>query len=219
MKILLADDDLITSEIIKQQLEQWGYEVVCEYNGNNAWQRLQEDNAPKMAILDWQMPGITGVDLCRKLRAQKSGTYIYVVMLTSMKDKAQIVEGLEAGADDYLSKPCNPQELKVRLIAGQRILALESELLASMKQLKEMILINREQKNVYETKLTGRELDILRLMASGQDNEEITKAFHMSPAWVSAYITSIVQKLEVNTPEEAVQKALRDNLLQQSVFI
>jgi DNA-binding response OmpR family regulator len=218
MKILLAEDDIVTSTVVKEQLQQWGYEVFCAYNGNDAWQALNSPDAPKMVVLDWQMPGLSGLELCRKLRALKTGSYVYVVMLTSLDEKIHVVQGLEAGADDYLSKPCNPHELKVRLLAGQRILNLESELLATMKQLKEVMTANRNS-NLYNSKLTGREMDVLRLIVSGKTDEEVARTFHMSPDWVSAYMVSIMEKLEVQSREKACEKAIQDGILPERILL
>lgn len=214
MKILLAEDDLVTSEIIKENLQQWGYEVICKYNGMDAWQALQGDDAPKLVVLDWQIPVFSGVEICRKLRTMKTGSYVYVVMLTSLTEKVHVVQGLEAGADDYLTKPCNPHELKVRLQAGQRILSLESELLSTLTQLKESVL-----NNAYDTKLTGREMDILRLIATGKSDDEVARAFHMSPDWVSAYMSNIIQKLDVQSRGEAIQKAIRDGIVHNKLVM
>jgi DNA-binding response OmpR family regulator len=214
MKILLAEDDLVTSEIIKAHLQQWGYDVICKYNGMDAWEALQGEDAPKLVVLDWQIPVFSGIEICRKLRNLKKGSYVYVVMLTSLTDKSHVVQGLEAGADDYLTKPCNPHELKVRLSAGQRILGLESELLSALTQLKESV-----SNNVYDTQLTGREMDILRLVATGKNDDEVARTFHMSPDWVLAYMSTIIQKLNVHSREEVVQKAIRDNILGHNIVL
>lgn len=217
MKILLAEDDLITSEIVKEQLEQWNYSVYCAYKGTDAWEILQQDDGPKLAILDWQMPGVTGLEICKRLRSRTSGSYVYVIMLTSLSDKANVVQGLEAGADDYLTKPCNPHELKVRLMAGQRILSLENELLATLGHVKESMF--KDTSTIYETRLIGREIEILRLIAAGKTNEEIALAFQLSPDWVNAHLTNIITKMGVNTRQEAVDKALRDGYLQPSATV
>jgi DNA-binding NarL/FixJ family response regulator len=217
MKILLAEDDLITSEIIKEQLQQWKYDVTCAYNGTEAWGALQGEDAPKLAILDWQMPEMTGLEICQKLRSLKSGSYVYVIMLTGLSEKMYIVQGLEAGADDYLSKPCNPQELKVRLMTGQRILSMEAEMLFLMKQMQDCAFT--EKSTIYDAKLISRELEILRLVSAGKSNEEIALAFHLSPDWVMAHLSNIMQKMGVKSREEAAQKAIKDGFFKSDVLI
>jgi DNA-binding NarL/FixJ family response regulator len=217
MKILLGEDDPITSEIIREQLLQWGYEPICATTGTEAWMILQEPDGPKLAILDWQMPLMTGLEICQKLRRRQSGTYIYVIMLTSLSGKAHVVQGLEGGADDYITKPCNPQELRVRLMTGQRILSLEAELLFTLKQMRDCAYT--EKNTVYDSKLIGRELEILRLVVAGKSNEEIAVAFHLSPDWVIAHLGNIMQKMNVANREEVIRKAVQDGFLTQAVSV
>jgi len=133
MKVLIAEDDVTSHAALKGALEKWGYEVVSTCDGNEAWAALQAEDTPRLAILDWMMPKLTGVEVCRKARARQ-GTddrYLYVILLTSKASKEDIIEGIEAGADDYVVKPFDHSELRVRLRAGQRIIQLESELVAA----------------------------------------------------------------------------------------
>jgi sigma-B regulation protein RsbU (phosphoserine phosphatase) len=113
-------------------LQKWGYEVVVAEDGDRAWQVLQEINSPQMAILDWQMPGMNGVEVCRRLRAQTERPYVYVVVVTSHDTSRNLVEGTEAGADDYLIKPFDPTRLKMRVLAGLRVLELQTQLMESL---------------------------------------------------------------------------------------
>jgi DNA-binding response OmpR family regulator len=126
MKILIAEDDATSRAILKSMLLSWGHEVVEARDGNEAWKIFSKKNSPKMAILDWIMPGISGADLCRKLRARPSVSPLYLLLLTVRVDNADVVEGLEAGADDYIRKPYNKEELKARLGVGERVLKLET---------------------------------------------------------------------------------------------
>jgi diguanylate cyclase (GGDEF)-like protein len=128
MKILLADDDALTRLRLGRLLEKWGYDVVTACDGVESWQLLEQDDAPQLAILDWRMPGISGVELCRRLREKARERYVYVLLLTGNDRKEDVVAGLEAGSDDYLTKPFSPEELHVRLRAGRRILELEEAL-------------------------------------------------------------------------------------------
>ncbi len=217
MKILLAEDDLITSEIIKEQLTQWSYDVTCVHRGNQAWDALQGENAPKLAILDWQMPEMSGLEICQRLRARTSGSYVYVIMLTGMTEKRNLIQGLEAGADDYLTKPCNPHELRVRLRAGERILGLEADLVFALKQISDCAYT--KQSTLYDNKLISRELEILRLVVAGKSNEEIAKVFHLSPDWVMAHLSNIIQKMGVSNRDEAARKAIQDGFLPQAMSL
>jgi two-component system, cell cycle response regulator len=137
MKILVADDDPVSRKILEVTLRKWGYHVVSAQNGTEAWRVLQADNSLQLVILDWMMPGLSGVDLCRMIRHRHAEPYTYLVLLTSRSNKEDVVEGLAAGADDYLAKPCNQHELEVRLRAGTRILRLQGELVEAREALRE----------------------------------------------------------------------------------
>ncbi len=128
MRILIVDDDLITRTLLQKTLERAGYEVVAVENGRLALERLSEKGGPRLALLDWLMPEFNGLSVCREIRRHSEYPYIYIILLSSRNAKEDIVSGLEAGADDYLTKPCDAEELKARLRAGERILNLEEKL-------------------------------------------------------------------------------------------
>jgi two-component system, cell cycle response regulator len=128
LKILVADDDDATRLKLETLLSNLGYEVMAARDGNEAWALLQREDAPALALIDWLMPGLDGVEVCRRVRQSGKLPYVYIVMLTVKGDKQDLVAGMEAGADDYLSKPFDVDELRVRLRAGERILALQAEL-------------------------------------------------------------------------------------------
>ena len=136
MKILIADDDAVPRRMLQATLERWDYEVVEARDGEEAWQILHGEDAPKLAILDWLMPGLDGLELCRRIRALADAPYRYLILLTGRDSKADVVEGMEAGADDYLTKPFHRHELQVRLRAGRRILDLQSALLHSLSEVR-----------------------------------------------------------------------------------
>ncbi len=138
MRILLADDDQVSLHILQGALARWGFDVVTASDGTEAWQLLQEEEAPRLAILDWMMPGMDGVEVCQKVREQSTGPYIYILLLTSRKEKEDLVRGMAAGADDYVSKPFDPQELQMRLKAGKRIVELQAKLLRAQQELQHM---------------------------------------------------------------------------------
>jgi len=123
-RILIAEDDLTSRTLLEAVLIKWGYEVVATQDGDAAWEALQSKEAPRLAILDWMMPGLSGIDLCRRLRAQERLTPLYLILLTSRGDRVDIVQGLEAGADDYVSKPYDQAELRARIDVGRRMLEL-----------------------------------------------------------------------------------------------
>ncbi len=130
MKVLIADDDESTLSVLAALLDDIGHEAVLARDGLEAWAIIQGREAPPLAILDWMMPGMDGVDICRELRHQQKRPYPYLIMLTARDQIEDLVEGMEAGADDYLRKPFDMRELRARLHAGERILALQDELRA-----------------------------------------------------------------------------------------
>lgn len=137
MKILAAEDNPIFQTMLRSMLTKWGYEVITAGNGNEAWQYLQSEEAPRLAILDWMMPGLDGVEVCRRIRGAGREPYTYVLLLTARTDSHDLVEGMEAGADDYLTKPFNTLELRARLRAGRRIVELQEQLLIAREALRE----------------------------------------------------------------------------------
>lgn len=136
MQVLIAEDDPISRLALEAKLARWGYQVISCANGETALRALQGPAGPELAILNWDMPGLSGVDVCREVRKQRVQPYIYTLVLTAKDKKQDLVTALEAGADDYLSKPFDPHELKARLLAGRRILALQRELIASREALR-----------------------------------------------------------------------------------
>ena len=128
MKILIADDDVTSRLVLSGVLRKHGHEVVETVNGVEAWDAMRRPDAPKLAILDWVMPGLAGVDVCRRTRTIESNQPPYMILLTSRDQKTDIVIGLEAGADDYLAKPFDPGELLARVDVGRRLVELQARL-------------------------------------------------------------------------------------------
>jgi two-component system, cell cycle response regulator len=137
MKILIAEDDPFFGKLLEDILTKWGYQVVATQNGNDAWQALQAADPPQLAILDWMMPGMEGVEICRRVRRAAKEPYIYLMLLTSQQRDDDLITGMEAGADDYLFKPLKVNELRVRLRAGRRIIELQDELLSAREILRD----------------------------------------------------------------------------------
>jgi two-component system cell cycle response regulator len=134
--VLIAEDDAICRRVLQNRLANWGYRVITTENGVDAWEILRQDNAPDLLILDWMMPGIDGPELCRRIREKQHPIYPYILLVTGKDDTQDVVRGLEAGADDYLSKPFDPTELRARLQVGKRILSLQHELIQAREELR-----------------------------------------------------------------------------------
>ncbi len=134
--VLVAEDDPISRNILQAWLHKWGFQVTVAEDGLQAWHAIQQKDAPKLIILDWMMPGIDGIELCRRIRTENSTVYPYVLLLTAKDAKQDLINGLSAGADDYLTKPCNVNELRTRLNVGIRILRLQGALLRKEEELR-----------------------------------------------------------------------------------
>ncbi|MBJ6724179.1 GGDEF domain-containing response regulator [Geomesophilobacter sediminis] len=131
MKILIAEDDPAFRKLLEKMLAHWGYDVVAARNGAEAYQILLSKDRPSLAILDWEMPELEGIEVCRNVRREIHDPYIYLILLTSHRREEDLVAGMEAGADDYLTKPYKQNELRVRLRAGRRIVELHEDLAAA----------------------------------------------------------------------------------------
>ena len=125
MRLLVADDDSIYRMFLSRQLSTWGYEVVTACDGTGALAALEDRAGPSLAILDWRMPGTDGVEVCRRVRANSEGRYIYLLLVTARDTPEDLIAGMDAGADDYLTKPVDMAELRLRVRAGCRILEFE----------------------------------------------------------------------------------------------
>ncbi len=136
MKILLADDEPIARTMLEHWLAGWGYEVTLARDGESALQALKDDNELRLLVVDWVMPKKDGIEVCKAIRSGPQEPYVYIVLLTAKDDKSDIIAGLDAGADDYLVKPCNPLELKVRLRAGRRVIELQEQLVKARESLR-----------------------------------------------------------------------------------
>jgi two-component system cell cycle response regulator len=129
MRVVIAEDSGPSRLALERTLDKWGYQVISCRDGNAAWEKLQDEDSPRLAILDWMMPGYSGPEIVRMVRAQaeeRKAPYTYILLLTSKSERADLIEGLEAGADDYITKPFDQQELRVRLRTGMRILNLQA---------------------------------------------------------------------------------------------
>ena len=134
--VLIADDDPVSRRLLQVSLGNAGYRVVLAADGAEAIRRWNEPDCPRLAVLDWMMPVVDGVEVCRTIRRSAREPYVYIVLLTAKGHQTEIIEGLEAGADDYITKPFDLQELKARLRAGKRILELQEQLVTAREQLR-----------------------------------------------------------------------------------
>src|SRR5262249_42837090 len=139
MQILIAEDDAISRRMLEATLSKWAYEPVVTCNGREALKALEAKDCPRLAILDWMMPEMDGLEVCRRIRTATSRTPVYILLLTAKGAKQDIVTGLEAGADDYLAKPFDRNDLRARLRVGQRLVELQSSLAERVRQLEDAL--------------------------------------------------------------------------------
>ena len=139
MRVLVADDDRIAAEILSWTLQRWGFDVTAVADGAAAWCYLQASSTPTLAILDWMMPPPDGAEVCRRVRQELPLANLYLILLTSLESRRDVVAGLDAGADDYVIKPFDPDELRARAQVGVRVLTLQERLAARVAELQEAL--------------------------------------------------------------------------------
>jgi len=139
MKILIAEDDPVSRRVLEATLSKWGFEVTSTSNGSEAWEAIAAPQAPRLAILDWMMPELDGVEVCRRVRGRPGSGPLHIILLTARGRKEDVIAGLEAGADDYITKPFDHEELRARVQVGVRIVELQTVLAARVAELEEAI--------------------------------------------------------------------------------
>ena len=139
MKVLIAEDDATSRLMLDRMLRKWGYDTVVVEDGLAAWEALQESDPPRLAILDWRMPGMLGTEICRRVRSRADGRSTYLIMLTAKDQREDIIGGFKSGADDYLTKPFDRKELRARLEVGSRILSLQGVLADRLQEIEETL--------------------------------------------------------------------------------
>ena len=139
MSILVADDDAMMRRLVQRTLERWGYEVHAVADGMEAWAVLERPDRPDIAILDWVMPGLTGVDVCHRLRAEVPDGGTYLILLTARSETEDTVAALESGADDHIAKPFAPDELRARIRVGERVVSLQRGLASRVRALEDAL--------------------------------------------------------------------------------
>jgi sigma-B regulation protein RsbU (phosphoserine phosphatase) len=139
MKILIAEDDAVSRQALTKILSHWGFEALEAKNGLEAWEALRAPDSPRLAVLDWMMPGMDGLEVCRLVRSLDREDPVYIIMLTARAAKEDLVAGLRGGADDYITKPFDKEELRARLYVGQRMVELQCRLTERVRELEEAI--------------------------------------------------------------------------------
>jgi len=139
VRILIAEDDLISRRVLEATLVKWEYQVVTVCDGLQAWEALQREDTPPLAILDWMMPGMDGIEVCQRLRQAANPRPTYIILLTAKDNKEDIVAGLQAGADDYITKPFDHRELRARVQVGARIVQLQQNLSDRVRELEDAL--------------------------------------------------------------------------------
>jgi len=137
MNILLAEDDPVSRSVVERTLRGWKHDVVVAQDGAEAWEILQRPDAPRLALLDWMMPEIDGIELCRRIRERELTEPPYLILLTAKHQKEDIVQGLDSGANDYVTKPFDRGELQARIRVGERMLKLQHDLAQRIQELEE----------------------------------------------------------------------------------
>ncbi|MDQ3621552.1 MAG: response regulator transcription factor [Verrucomicrobiota bacterium] len=168
-RILVAEDHDVTRHLLARSLATWDFEVITARDGEEAVSVLQGDDPPPLAVIDWMMPKLDGLEVCRRVRSTANKRYIYVVLLTARTQKQEVAAGLDGGADDYITKPFNPEELRARLKVGQRLVALERDLarkirelesaMADVKKVKHLLPVCMYCKSVRDDKDYWREIE------------------------------------------------------------
>ena len=178
-RVLVAEDHYVSRHLLERNLMNWGFSVVTAEDGEEALQILESEEAPPLAILDWMMPRRDGLEVCARVREHANRPYVYLVLLTAKSQKEEIAAGLQAGADDYVIKPFDPDELRARLTVGQRVVALERALakkvddletaLADVRKLKSLLPICMYCKSVRDDQDYWHTIDVYIHQETGTD--------------------------------------------------
>ena len=205
MKMLIAEDDPVSRCFLEVTLAKWEYEVIAVCDGNQAWESFQRER-PTIAILDWMMPGIDGAEVCRRARAVETTTPAYLIMLTAKSEKQDVVEGLCAGADDYITKPFNRHELHARIKVGIRIAELQKAVadrvvelelaLSRVKQLQGLLPICSYCKKVRDDQNYWQQVD-----SYISKHSEIAFSHGICPDCYERLVEPQMQKLEARKAE------------------
>jgi phosphoserine phosphatase RsbU/P len=139
VKVLIAEDEIVSRRLLESALPRWGYDIITATDGEEAWTLLQESDAPTILVLDWLMPRLDGVEICRRIRAHPRLSSVYIILLTSRTAVEDVVQGLEAGANDYMTKPFDAAELRARMQVGVRVVNLQTALAERVREVEEAL--------------------------------------------------------------------------------
>jgi DNA-binding response OmpR family regulator len=139
VKVLIAEDEIVSRRLLESALPRWGYDVITATDGEEAWALLQERDAPTIMVLDWLMPRVDGVEICRRIRAHHRLSSVYIILLTARTAVEDVVQGLEAGANDYITKPFDIAELRARMQVGARVVNLQTTLAERVRELEDAL--------------------------------------------------------------------------------
>jgi signal transduction histidine kinase len=193
MRILIAEDEIISRKILQRAVEKFGHECLAAADGLEAWELFQNTEEVDVVISDWMMPGIDGLEFCRRLREEQRDEYTYFIFLTALGDKAHLLEGLGAGADDYLAKPLDRDELQARLIAASRVTSLHRKLAEQSRRLSELTVLKADF-----TAMVVHELD--SPLAAIRGFTEMLATGELNPADQAKTISAIQAEIEALSP-------------------
>lgn len=195
MKILIAEDDIVTKKMLASLLTRWDFSVITAGTGTEAWNLLQAADAPNLALLDWQMPGLDGLEICQLLRGQPALRHKYIILLTSRSNTVDVINGLQAGADDYLTKPFDKGELLARISVGRRTLQLQQHLAQSLQTIEDTM------RRVQSTFLWGQPLgDIsgcataIKSISFGKADGDFHEFYRLSPTQFDLVVGDVMGK-------------------------
>ena len=182
VRVLMAEDDIPSREVLQLNLEAWGYEPVVCKNGAEAWEAFQRPDAPQLAVLDWMMPELSGVEVCERVRGLAHGRFAYIILLTAKSQREDLLKGLESGADDYVTKPFDRQELRARIRVGARVVGLQNQLRKAeqLRVLAETAGAAAHEINQPLTVLMGKLELLMERMSQESDHREVIKSVYGS---------------------------------------
>jgi sigma-B regulation protein RsbU (phosphoserine phosphatase) len=201
MSVLIADDHPVSRRVLGSMLTKWGYEVHLADDGAEAYRMLQKEDAPPLVLLDWMMPEMDGIEVCEKLRQEPYPVPTYVILLTSKGGTENAVTGLGAGADDYLTKPFDPRELRARLQVGERVIELQRSLAERVKELEKALVHVKKLQGLlpicsYCKKIRNDQNDWEQIEHYVADHSEAEFSHGVCPSCCEKYMTPQLEKLE-----------------------
>ena len=216
MRVLIAEDDRASRRLLEATLTRWGYEVLSTADGTEAWQVLQQDDRPPVVVLDLEMPGLDGIEVCRRVRESSDSQLPYIIFLSSWEGKNDITEGLRAGADDYVTKPFDSDELRARIQVGARVVKLQEalanrvreleEAMSRIKQLHGLLPICASCKKIRDDKGYWNQIELYI-----RDHSEAEFSHGICPGCVKELYPDIYEKISGNT-------LLQEDTKEESLF-